>query len=180
MLVSISEGLALEGLLGAILFSELDILAAVELVGLAEEKRLEVRGGCENACAWTALSEGASVVGGACSTQLSGLLSFMRNIITPRVQSYERARRKQRTRWHFAALRSRLFVSLHTLPIWCFHLPSFGDHLSGGSTLLTLIDITGMPSSTDSNSTTSFGISSIRYISFPSHRHSRWFLLSSL
>jgi hypothetical protein len=38
MLVSISEGFAREGLLGAILFSELDILAAVELVGLAEER----------------------------------------------------------------------------------------------------------------------------------------------
>jgi hypothetical protein len=40
MLVSISEGFCLEGLLGAILFSELDMLAAG--VGLIEDCRLVV------------------------------------------------------------------------------------------------------------------------------------------
>jgi hypothetical protein len=40
MLVSISEGFCLEGLLGAILFSELDILAVY--VGLVEGSRLVV------------------------------------------------------------------------------------------------------------------------------------------
>ena len=44
MLVSISEGLCLEGLLGAILFSELDMLAASsKCVGLGRERKFAMR-----------------------------------------------------------------------------------------------------------------------------------------